>query len=1403
MGWVELRTVGAAVVVFIIFMAHVYAEDAGNERRSRDGQSGVHVDASFEAGELIERLEKLTGDGAWFEASRVADVLVSEHGRRLLRREKGRFVSVVVAVHRIQRSWPAAGLAVYRDLYDERAESALTDAVARRDVDAVVAVLHRYLWSTHGPRMGRAAFDLALEAGHFVTAGRVCAQVLNAQPGERVAREFRARLLVADAMRAALHGDDLAPERIAEETDPGLRLLWHGERRSLREILSLIERDGTAGVALDRLREWPVFGGRTDRQARRDLAFDDLATVWRFDEGFRAIPSDGERGGDSSAIRQAVDSGKLLNLMPIVADGAVYLHDARHVWAIHARSGTLAWRYDVARKGGDGSGSGEGYTTGWHSPAYGDGKVFACLGNEVVSYYGYETTAGTSSVLALDASTGTPVWQVTPRQLGDDFDKCTFASAPLYSEGSLFVIARRQRTFGFEDCYLMRLDARSGSLRWSTHLGSASVGGFGYRRSTFAIPALVDGTVYVATQLGTLAAVSARTGLVDWLSAYERAGSPERSGFMQSSGGEVLPWQHSPVLVDGAYLVCKPLDAADVLVFDRVTGSLVRSIDIAETETTPALYALRDGRLYGVGNGVFAVDVVTGARVWSAPLPDDDAPMGRGVATGSDLLVPSRTALLAYDLSTGARRVHGWEVADGFGNIVPAGEQIVVAGLGHVSAMGRRSHVWARLHAEMAAREWDPSPALDLAEIAYRGGKHGDCMTILEMAIVRLQGHASAVDAGVRRRAFDNCLRFARDWPGGTELGRKQIVQLFGWAGVCADDVETNVAYRLTFAAYLSESGDHGQAVGVYQQILDRRELRRSFVGRDGAQQFAGTIARRAIEKLMARHGRGIYRAWDEEAAQWLQGADDGGDVHFLDRIIDSRPNAKVFADALMARGRRLLQDGQAVAAAGSFTRALAERDGAAGGADATSWIVRSFRQAGWPNVADAWLGIATRRHPNARVKGVDGKRVSLTELAQGAAVSPRLFAPKSVGDDLVARHNLLFPDDIELLEPRWTVRDDVDWDVIHVAGGGVLQVYSAITGDLLWQVPLDDLGQSARLLVATDDVHVLAGRHRVRGYDAHSGRTLWSVGRRPEQLDDPHSDPEWFSSFFAHALEGDVLISVMDDGGASAVQIKTGERFWSKSLAHRPTSPISSNGNLFAYATNDTGRPACVLVDVRTGREQKVIPMLQSVHPARLHLTAEHRLIVVTTQAVMAYDARLGELSWITMLDGLSAPSTATFDVEGVYLGDDGNRFQKINLATGDVVWTSEPLVDHGVHGGTLHLQDGQLLLMSERGVIGLNADDGRTQWTHVLPPGSVYVFHAMTRRDVLAVETMLHEEATEYVLRRLNHQSVDGVVDVGSMLLGEQDGVRGFAVRNGSLFLVRDKMISGFASPQRAVKP
>ncbi len=1191
-----------ALAADVQVVSEVQADDARTRRSAAD----TYVDDSFEARELVETFTAAAREEDWITAAGIAEKLLEVYGDRLVSVETSgddpgdAYESIVGRVTREVSQWSSRGRASYASYFAAKV-SAIHDALLMdRDVDGLLSLLEKHPQALIAEKIATSVWELSLEAGDFETAERVCLRAGHFDEGRRVDEGpwsprngvFAARL----AITSALQGDESATRDWLtqyEATGASDDIRWMGRERSpaalVEELLSgvrgVVERGSTASG----VEEWPVFGGDTRRARVGGFEYDAVALVWRFD-GFERESLDFLSAyTESNTFRSSMESGRHLVLNPVVGDGLVVFSDSNDVWALHANTGRLVWHHRGDDRGGDSRfGSSDQSMASWHSPGIAGGRVFASMGSGGGSYYTYENGGSGSAMICLDARTGRVAWRVTPESLGKEFEKTRFGVSPIATGDSVYVIARRQRTFGFEDCYLLRFRASDGELLFKTHLGSASTGGFGYRRSTLSIFAMSDGVVYVAGNLGTIAAVHARTGRVKWLRMYPRESESQWRATMRSSTQEIAPWHYNPVICTDEMLICKPTDAPMLLVLDRETGEIVRRIKTSRLFHVDTILFAEQTRVYGVGESVFCYDWAADTMIWSQPLPEDTTPYGRGAVAAEHILIPTDRTLVAYRRSDGNAVSQPWEPSSEGGNLIAIADRLLVAGNRHVSSYGRKADVWSRLRREMASRPTDPAPALDLAEIAFRVKAWDDAEAALSDAFRRVMASPGAADSAITARLFENCLDFAQHWPhasdtdqtrtGKARTENARIEQFFDYAGQIAPDPVSHVLFRMANATYLASSGNVGRAVDMLQQILVDRSMREADVAISGDRRNAGDVASERIEALIAAHGRSVYQRHDIVAEQWLQAARSSGEVTLLDRILETHHLSQAAPNAIVLKAELEAERGDPSEAAAVLTTAYMRYGDRLDRAKLIWNIARYYSDAGKPEYAHLWLIRGSQWYPSARIK-VAGRsltmRVARAEFLAKRRVSgtqDRLLArrrPRLQGE-LGSQFERWFSGESALLTPMLDAGPDADFDTILIYSQGGIRAFAATTGQPLpgWTGPVACHGQPS-LIVMTPDRAVLATRFEVFGISMDEGEIVWLHGRRPDAVEsatDAEIDPETFARWYGHTYDAGQLVSILDDGRAACVDVNSGEPIWSRVLDWRPTGQPVRSGKWLVY---------------------------------------------------------------------------------------------------------------------------------------------------------------------------------------------------------------------------------------------
>ena len=1058
--------------------------------RADDDYPDVYINDSFEANEMLETAGRLAARRRWDEAARLLDRAVVKYNDKLTRRAPGLYGPVAGRVVELIGSWPPDGLAAYRRLFESQARREYDAALGARDPGALYDLLDRHYCTAVGLEIADTLAQLSIEAGAFAQADAIYQKLLRDHPDVRVSP---GKILARLALVSALVGDAGAAQRWTERSaaaTPNPTLRWMGQVRPLAEVVEVVLSEVAGESRPEGPFEWPTFGGRSDRNSAVDFRVDEAASLWRFDGAGTGAGRAGALEDRSLSYERALESGRLLTMNAIAAGGLVFIHNAFTARAIRADDGTQVWTYLPFGDGSVRRTETEGATVRWHGATYRDGRLYLVFGDEADSYYGDRATGTPSTLVCLDAITGEDIWRTRDAGFDEAFSRCVFDPTPVVADDKVCVMARRRRSFGFEDSYLCRFDAHTGTLESRTHLGGASTGGFGFRRATMAIPTVVGGAVVVATNLGTVAAVNIQSGRALWLTLYRRDVGTQWGG---GSPGAAAPWHYNPVFADGDHLICRPLDTDALLTIDASTGELRDTVPTTSLDNVVSILGTRDHVLYGLGEGPFAYDMASQQLLWSAPLPSDERPYGRGLLTAERLLIPTRDRLCNYTLNGELAGTIAWESPEDAGNVLAMADRLIIVGNDRVSAYAPKEDVWARLRKRMAAAPDDPAPALDLTEVALRGGDTAEALVAVERAVQRAGGFTAIVEPDLKRRIFDDCLALAEKIGVGESPDLEAAVRVLGYAAQCPPDLEGEIAYRERLARLHVQAGNPEAAVELYQQMIADRSLHSAPTAAGGAgRDTAGAMGRRQIDELIRLYGRKVYARFESQARRWLDAGVREADLAFLGRVVQTYPNAEAAPLALIEIGKILRKEGRPLEAVRRLSAAYSRYGDRIDAPRVMRLIADCYADAGRPESAWCWLTKAARQYPNALVK-IDGRRVSFDEYRGRLGDIRDRVEPSRPAMELPLERTFVrtFDSPCHLLDPFYGAHPRTTWDAYYVYSDARIHRFGAADDRPHWETPAP-CRMKPELLLGAEDRAVFATRHQVFALDPRDGRRVW-----------------------------------------------------------------------------------------------------------------------------------------------------------------------------------------------------------------------------------------------------------------------------------------------------------------------
>lgn len=1346
------------------------------------GAGDVYINDSFEAADALSKARSLTEQERWREAAELLQQASDTLADHVVQTPKG-YMSLRTHIAEVICRWPQEGLQAYQGLFDSKLQRDLIALGDAPDVDAAVGLFDQYFCTSGAAAMADRIAQFAIESGDLPLARWALDRVLTQHPSRTThAARLQTLIMLVSAMMGAPADDD------AKLSDARLR--WKGRDATLKEALGDVAREFRSIPETANPHDWPMFGGNPQRNRDSHTDVDQPGLLWRFTH--RPQPP----GARPEELIEglAPDSAESPAVFTVVAGDLVFIQTHRNITTVHRNSGAMAWALRSDKPDTDAAGYSDEKPLGGESPVVDEGRLFAALPTTDSTFYDYETARTVFELVSLDARSGSLLWRISQKGTDAQGTATAYDSAPVARNGRVYIVSRKMRTFGFEDSYLDAYRAADGKLLFRTHLASASTSAFGLRGATRSIAALQGDFVYICTNLGTIAAVNAYTGGVRWLKLYDRlrpdgAGS---SAWPTRIAGNVPT---NPVIWSEGRVAVLPTDSDHLLVLSESDGQTFHDVRLDQLSRMHTLYGIRGDLICGAGEEVLCYDLNKQTTLWAARLKDETALVGRGMWLGDELLIPRRDGLSRIRVLDGKSRSLAMGPHYEGGNMLALPEQILVAGSREILCYVRKAEIWKNIQERMAAAPNDPLPALEFAEVALGAGEIEDAMRAMKEAASRAKPTLIAAPTAVRSRFFADALRLLAALP--PQPDPADVETLFRYASESAENLASQVEYRFRFAEFFENSGQPQRAIRLYQQILRDRSLRNWPPTRaDATIPRSHVRAKTKIAELIKRFGIGAYAEFEKEAHQWLEAARTTGDEVRLDQLIEEFPNSVAASTAMVVHAETLEQAGRHEASAKSWERAYNQQHDSAQRPKILRRIAENYVRADRPELAYLWLAKAAREYPAASFE-FEGRITTFAAYRDRLSTARSRIEPArpNVKLPLKAAYELDLVGPVHLLAPRFGESPEQNWSHIYLANPDGIRGYHAGTGKDLWIQPAP-VRMSAELLTARPDFALFGTPFEVFALEVSTGQRRYSHGEYPPRLVDPGADWEDGSNFRAHALHGDHLVSVREDGTAICLNIRTGDLVWKATRRPAPLGPMRLNDSVLVYHISREGRAVIQIVSAATGELVESIVTDEQRPVEELHITLDGFFIMVTSKSLSCYDATKQERRWHVALNWPVRRATLQFDLDSVYFMDEAGVLKKISLDDGNAVWESERLLQRGDENETVHREGEYLFVSTSTSVSAVDVANGLLLWQGTTPENPRFAHRLLTRSYFAMLNSPGEAVEGTGQVYFYDHRNASGVIPrVGGVLdLGMLSDVRGMLAADGALLVQTGSTVRGF---------
>ncbi len=432
--------------------------------------------------------------------------------------------------------------------------------------------------------------------------------------------------------------------------------------------------------------DWPTFAGSPQRNKTAPALVDVGEVAWRVPLAAAAPPEVLPAWGTGPASpRAAEDPLHPLSCHPVVIGNLVLVNNLVEIFAYDLTTGKAAWGHnraaiyqdpldeDVRRHYVPAGSLGQPRFT----LTVCSDRLYARLGAAWTSRsQEFPAAGGSGYLLGLDlAAEGRLAWNPIRPEQG-----WAFEGTPVADVENFYVAMRHSdiRPHLHVACY----DAQSGQRRWRRWVCAAESPAQAAHRVpaeiTHNLLTLQGDTLYYNTNLGAVAALSARDGRVRWVTLYPRILEGDLAHPQPYEGRDL-----SPCLFDRGILYVAPADSPRIFALDAATGQILWQSE-AELADAVHLLGVAGDRLIVGGNKIYWIGLQgaeQGKIVYQWPHGNEKLGRGRGILAGDCVLWPTAEKIFVFDQATGRIRR---EIAlvprhAGGGNLLVARGRLLIA----------------------------------------------------------------------------------------------------------------------------------------------------------------------------------------------------------------------------------------------------------------------------------------------------------------------------------------------------------------------------------------------------------------------------------------------------------------------------------------------------------------------------------------------------------------------------------------------------------------------------------------------------------------------------------------------------------------------------------------------------
>jgi len=529
----------------------------------------------------------------------------------------GVFVPVAQYCQRRLLNFPKEHLDFFRTLRDPEAKELFDEAVRKYSLELFSEIVDKYLATSYGGRSLLFLGDAALDRGNYLEALEHFQTIVDFIPDKNLQTpELSLKIQFCLKSLGQSQKSDVATFK-SNISDKDLQLL----KEAVQKEKPIVEKIHTQRNSSDYV--------SADDYTRFNNTPDPLGIV------------EPEWENDLLASR----NDYFVYAQPVITDTSVIIRHKNIIYSYSIINGNLRWKNEMG---------GRAVWQDWFQRQYPLEDMVVQDGVVVTPIF-----KGGSSLIALDEITGQIKWSYGPMSASEgDESLMRFECAPTGGPGTIYANYTLDNIKGdthIDSEYgVIAFESNTGRVKWRRQVCRLQPGKFDGSfgaarrnriRSFFSPPLYHEGTVYVNSNAGAVAAMDSLSGRIKWLMRYPYFKSvhdlTRQFGELSPIHGGVLYviphnpsfWLNQRPLVVGEQLFITPVNSPFMMAIDRKTGKINWTFVKPTSGFSYFLGPISTGELVITANGrsekrdqhgrgnfpVYLLDPKTGKEVWTSP----------------------------------------------------------------------------------------------------------------------------------------------------------------------------------------------------------------------------------------------------------------------------------------------------------------------------------------------------------------------------------------------------------------------------------------------------------------------------------------------------------------------------------------------------------------------------------------------------------------------------------------------------------------------------------------------------------------------------------------------------------------------------------------------------------------